>query len=33
MKQDSQNGMKQVSVNADQIAVFVIINNVCNNKL
>ena len=26
MKQDSQNGMKHVSVNTDQIAVFVIIN-------
>ena len=28
MKQDTQNDMKCVSVNADQTAVFVIINNV-----
>ena len=28
MKQDTQNGMKGVSVNLDKIAVFVVINNV-----
>ena len=28
MKQDTHNGMKRVSVHADQIAVFIIINNV-----
>ena len=28
MKQDTQNGMKRVSVNADLMAVFVIMNNV-----
>ena len=28
MKQDTQNGMKLVSVNVDQMVVFVIINNV-----
>ena len=28
MKQDTQNGMKRVNTNADQMAVFVIISNV-----
>ena len=28
MKQDTQNGMKRVSVNVDQMQVFVIINNI-----
>ena len=28
MKQDSQNGMKRVSVNVDQMQFFVIINNI-----